>query len=120
MPFGRPTQRDQQRAIAYREWVGQRNPLAIGSVVLGIFSLLEFGAVPVFSLGAIGLGVAALKVSGFRVQGSDRSAPALDPEPRTLNPLHRPLGRRLAWAGIGLGALSFAIFVFVRSLPAGH
>src|SRR5437016_14164997 len=102
MPFGRPTQQDHQRAMAYRDWIGQRHPLAIGSVVLGIFSMLEFGAIPIFSLGAVLMGIMALKGSGFGVQGSESSS--LNPEPRTPNP---PKGRRLAWTGIVLGNLSF-------------
>ena len=101
MAFGRPSPEDDQRAVAYRDWMAQRNPLAIGSVVLGIFSLLEFGAVPIFSLGAIVLGIIAL--ARLRAVSSER-----------------PLGRRLAWTGLALGTISFAIFIYIRLLPTGH
>jgi ABC-type branched-subunit amino acid transport system permease subunit len=102
MPFGRPSQRANQRAIAYRDWLQQRNGFAIASVVLGLFSLLEFGAVPIFSLGAIAFGIVALS------QLKLSRTPA------------RPLGHRLAWTGLVLGALSIGVFIFIRTLPAGQ
>ena len=104
MPFGRPTPRDDERASAYRDWIQQRHPLAIASIVLGIFSMLEFGTIPVFSLAAIVLGILALK----------SSPPEKGPENGPL------LGRRLAVTGIVLGTISVAIFIYIRTLPTGH
>ena len=41
--FGRPTERDEQKAKAYAQWMQERNPFAIAAMVLGVFSLVEFG-----------------------------------------------------------------------------
>ena len=61
MAFGRPTAEDDARAAAWREWLQKRNPLAIASFVLGVFSLIEFGAVFIFGVAGIILGVLALR-----------------------------------------------------------
>jgi hypothetical protein len=58
--FGRPTAEDRQRAESWRYWLQSRNPLAIASLVLGIFSLIEFGALLIFGIAGIVLGVTAL------------------------------------------------------------
>jgi hypothetical protein len=85
--FGRETERERERAAAWGQWMQQRHPLAIGSLVLGIFSLIELGAIPVFSLGGLVIGIAALRQ------------------------LRRPRaaqlkGRRLAVAGIVISSLA--------------
>jgi len=100
MLFGRTSERDEQRAIAYRDWLGQRNPLAIASLVLGVFSLVELGALVVPGVASIVLGIMAL------VQLRDKQNP-------------RPRGHALAALGIGLSALSliFAAFLY---LPRHH
>jgi hypothetical protein len=87
--FGRETQQDHQRAADYAHWVQQRNPLAIVSLVLGTFSLIEFGAIPIFSLGGLIFGIIAL-----------RQLARPDPSP--------PLGRRLAWTGVALSGVALA------------
>jgi hypothetical protein len=85
--FGRETEQSQQRAAEYARWVQQRNPFAIVSLLLGVFSLIEFGALVIFGIASIVLGIIALKqLSGEK--------PA------------QPQGHRLAWSGIILSAIS--------------
>jgi hypothetical protein len=91
MAFGRPTPKDDARAAAYRQWVGARDPFAIASLVLGIFSLIEFGAVLVFGIAGTVLGLLAL--SRLR-----RNAEAT-----------RPHGHYLAYAGIMTSVISLLI-----------
>ena len=87
--FGRESQADQERAAAYAQWLGQRNPCAIASLVLGVFSFIEMGALIVFGVGGIVLGTVALR--------------------QLKAPTNRPLGHRLAWWGISLSAASLLI-----------
>lgn len=58
--FGRPSAEDDRRAEQYKDWLQRRNPYAIASFVLGLFSLIEFGALIIFGVAGIGLGVVAL------------------------------------------------------------
>ena len=102
--FGRPTVQDDQRAAAWRDWMQQRNPLAIASVVVGIFSLIEFGAIPIFSAGAVVLGVCAI----LQIRKAKANGPTLH------------YGRRLAWSGIVLGILSLGVSVYIYTLPLRH
>jgi hypothetical protein len=97
--LGRPSREDDQRAEAWGRWIRQRNPLAIASVVLGIFSLIEFGALLIFGVAGTILGVMALRQlsAGQTGEGS---------------PL---LGRRLAWTGIALSVVSLLIGVVLLS-----
>src|SRR2546421_600214 len=81
--FGRPSAQDDAREQAWREWIHNRNPLAIVSLVLGIFSFIEFGALLIFGIAGIVLGTAALR------QLNQRSPE--DPSPA--------FGHRLAFAG---------------------
>jgi hypothetical protein len=59
--FGKESEQDQQRAEAYAKWLQQRNPYAIASAVLGIFSLIEMGVLLVFGIAGTVLGVVALR-----------------------------------------------------------
>lgn len=87
--FGRETERDQERAEAYAAWLRARNPLAIASLVLGVFSLIEFGALLVFGVAGAVLGAIALR--------------------QLARPGNVQHGRRLAWGGIVTSALSLLI-----------
>jgi hypothetical protein len=85
--FGRETEQDQQRAQEWARWAQERHPLALASVVLGSFSLIELGAIPIFSLAGFILGIIALR----QMKRPD--------EPRKL-------GHRLAWTGIALSSVA--------------
>jgi hypothetical protein len=91
--FGRPSQRDEAKAAAYRGWLLRRDPLAIASVVVGIFSLTHFGTFLIDAIAAIVLGVVALR----------RLA-----DPNHVGP---PDGPGLAWTGILTAAMSLLIAV---------
>jgi len=93
--FGRTSQRDEQRAIAYGEWLRQRNPFAIASLVLGVFSLVELGALVVPGIASIALGIISL------VQLRRRQNQV------------RPRGHGLAYAGIVLSVVSLVIAAFL-------
>ena len=93
--LGRPSAEDEKRAAAWRDWVRNRNPLAIASLVLGIFSFIEFGALLVFGFAGIVLGVMGLRQL-HRQAGDIAGA---------------PFGHRLAWAGIVLSAVSLVIAI---------
>ena len=58
--FGRPTEQDARKAQAYAQWMQRRNPFAIASMVLGVFSLIEFGVLIIFGVASIVLGMVAL------------------------------------------------------------
>ena len=95
--FGRPTPQDDARAAAYRRWLSSRDPFAIASLVLGVFSLIEFGVVLVFGIAGAILGIAALRRLRLRKDPS------------------RPHGHYLAYAGIGTSIVSLliaALFVY--------
>jgi hypothetical protein len=96
--FGRETDRERQRAQEWAEWMQQRHPLAIASVVLGIFSLIELGAIPIFSIGGLVVGIMALRQ--LRRPGSPHAR-----------------GHRLAVAGIVISsvALLAGIAVYTHS-----
>jgi len=94
MAFGRTSQRDEQRAMAYRDWLTARNPLAIASLVLGVFSLVELGALVIPGIASIVLGLMSL-VQLRRKDGS------------------RARGHGLAYAGISLSVVSLMIAAFL-------
>ena len=96
--FGRPTQEDEAKAAAYRAWLLRRNPLAIASTVLGVFSLTHLGALWVDGIAAIVLGVVALRQLA-------RPGPAAASE-----------GRGLAWLGIISAGLSICIAIVLYRL----
>ena len=92
--FGRETERDQQRVLEYGRWVRRRNPLAIASLVLGVFSLIELGALVVPGIASIVLGFASLR------QLRRENAPY-------------PRGQGLAYAGIALSVVSLIVAGFL-------
>ena len=96
--FGRTSQRDEQRAIEYRDWFMQRNPLAIVALVLGLFSVLDLGVLIVPEIAGIVVGIISLK------------------QLRRPN-VPQPHGHRLAIAGILLSILSLIIaaYLYFRS-----
>jgi ABC-type branched-subunit amino acid transport system permease subunit len=98
--FGRPSERDEQKAQAYAQWMQQRNPLAIVSMVLGVISLIEFGVLLIFGIGGIVVGVVALRQLSH-VDSKDPDA--------------KPRGHRLAWGGIVLSAISLVLAAFLYS-----
>ena len=102
--FGRPTERDEQKAQAYAHWMQQRNPFAIASMVLGVFSLIELG---VLFLGVPGivLGIVAL-----------RQLARVDPN----DPNAKPRGHRLAWGGITLSFISLIFAAILYLQRRGH
>ena len=99
--FGRPTAADDRKADACRDWLRRRNPLAIASLVLGVFSFIEFGALLLFGIAGILLGVLALRQ--LHTSHPAASAPAL--------------GHRLAWTGIALSTASLVIAAVLYSFP---
>lgn len=101
--FGRPTERDEQKAQAYAQWMQQRNPFAIISMLIGVFSLVELG---VLFLGVPGiiLGIVALRQLA-KVHPADPNA--------------KLRGHRLAWGGIALSALSLICAAILYLLPKG-
>jgi hypothetical protein len=104
--FGRPSPEDDRRAEQYKDWLQRRNPYAIASFVLGLFSLIELGVLIIFGLAGIALGVAALvqlkraSDAPQPVAASDQSAEAAVPKTH---------GHVLAILGIVFSVLSLII-----------
>ena len=69
---------------------------ALVSLVLGVFSLIEFGALVIFGVGGIAAGAIALK----QLANPDESQT-------------RPEGRGLAWAGIVTSVASLILAVML-------
>jgi hypothetical protein len=126
--FGRPSADDQRRAEAWRDWLRSRNPLAIASLVLGIFSLIEFGALLVFGVAGIALGVAALMQLRRVVERPAPAPPVHEKSPSVAaaeaNPYEAPeldipkiRGHRLAWIGIALSVLSLTAAAYMYLAP---
>ena len=90
--FGRETARDEQRVEAWRRWFVRQHPFALASAALSVFSLTHFGTLFLDELAGIGLGVVALRAA--RRQGA-------------------AAGVRLAYVGIGVGAISLACAIFL-------
>lgn len=138
--FGRPSQREEERAVQMRDWMRKRNPMAIVSLVLGILSLIEFGVLLVFGIAGIVCGLIAL--GQLRRVKLDRDkinpaapTPSAASEPRDvlndadaeLEPpidilddeysanMPRAHGRRLAWAGIITSAVSLGLAAMLYS-----
>src|SRR5688572_32207545 len=98
--FGRPSESDSARELAYRLWYARQNPLALVSLILSVFSLTHFGTLWVDEIAGIVLGVVALRqISAARERaGGDADA--------DLPWFARPGGRGLAWGGIAVGLVS--------------
>jgi hypothetical protein len=146
--FGRETEQDKQRAQDYARWLQAQNPWAIASLVLGIFSLIEFGVLGVFGIGSIAAGIVALRqLSRVRAEGmivnvqdatsplrsstrsepidySDGSAPSpsimvIDYERAPQVSVARTRGRGLAWGGIVTGAISLILAIVLYTRLLG-
>jgi hypothetical protein len=100
--FGRETEQDRERAQAYARWLQAQNPWAIASLVLGVFSLVEFGVLGIFGIGGILTGIVALRQLA-------------SPDP--TNP--RTRGRGLAWGGIVTSAVSLLLAILLYSRVLG-
>jgi hypothetical protein len=114
--FGQPSPEDDRRAEQYKDWLQRRNPYAIASFVLGLFSLIEFGALIIFGLAGIALGVAAL-VQLKRVTDAPQPVAAADQSAEAAIP--KTHGHVLAILGIVFSVLSLIVaallyFRFVR------
>jgi hypothetical protein len=109
-PFGRPSAADDRRAEQYKDWLHRRNPYAIASFVLGLFSLIEFGALIVFGLAGIALGVVAL-VQLRPVAGTPAAAtvPESSIDSSDEVPVPRTRGHFLAVLGIVFSVLSLIV-----------
>jgi uncharacterized membrane protein YfcA len=99
--FGKPSERDDSRELAYRQWFGRQHPLALPSLIFSAFSLTHFGTLWVDEIAGIVLGVIAL----VQLSRARRATVSDDSAPRE--------GVRIAAAGVVVGATSFAIAVTV-------
>lgn len=112
--FGRTSPRQDQRAEAYADWLRRQNPLAIVACVLGVLSLIELGALIVFGVAGIVVGVLALA----QLRDAHRRMETTDEHPDRYPPPTRTVGRRLAWTGILLSIASLAMAAFLYFAPA--
>ena len=93
--FGRPSEKDDAREAAYRQWFARQHPLALASLLLSLFSLTHFGTLMVDEAVGIAFGVVAL----VQINASAADGGASQP-PRE--------GKWLARGGIAVGLISFA------------
>ena len=106
--FGRPSAEDDRRAEQYKDWLQRRNPYAIASFVLGLFSLIEFGALIIFGLAGIALGVVAL----VQLRTAARTSAAATVFHSTTSdqaPVRKTNGHVLAILGIVFSVLSLIV-----------
>ncbi len=107
--FGRPSEADNARELAYRAWYQRQNPLALAALIFSVFSLTHFGTLWVDGIAGIVMGAVALRQIG-------RAHNKFGDDPPWFA---RPGGRGLAWAGIAVGCLSLALaFVVYFGFPA--
>lgn len=93
--FGRPSEKDDAREAAYRQWFARQHPLALASLLLSLFSLTHFGTLMVDEAVGIAFGVVALvQINASAVGGGTRQPPRE--------------GKWLARGGIAVGLISFA------------
>ena len=130
--FGRPNERDDQKARDWRDWLRRRNPLAIASFVLGCLSLTHAGLLLVDAVASIVLGAIALHQlrraappTGFEVVVAATPGEPARPEPVAPMETDAPVepktqGHGLAWAGITLGAISLAAALVIYLAPWRH
>jgi hypothetical protein len=104
--FGRSTPEDDARAAAWRDWFRKRHPFALASFVLGVFSLIEFGAIFLFGIAGLILGVLAL------VQLRRRLSSATDAQQFDEMSPGATHGHYLACAGIACSAASLLLAIF--------
>jgi hypothetical protein len=97
--FGRPSQGDDTRELAYRQWFARQHPLALPSLLLSAFSVTHFGTLWVDEIAGITLGVVALL--GLARSRKDVSGNA------------RVEGDWLAWLGIAVGTISLIVAIVV-------
>ena len=104
--FGRPSERDEARAAGWAAWFQRQNPFALSSLPLSVFSLTHAGTLFVDEVAGIVLGVIALKQLSRlrRSRGEGDGAEREDP---------RTEGVWLAWGGIVVGAVSFALALVI-------
>ena len=99
--FGRPSERDEARAAGWAAWFQRQNPFALSSLPLSVFSLTHAGTLFVDEIAGIVLGVVALRqLARLRRDGSELAEPSAE-------------GRWLAWGGIVVGAVSFALALVI-------
>ena len=103
--FGRPSEKDDAREAAYRQWFARQHPLALASLLLSAFSLTHFGTLWVDEVLGILLGIVTLVQLG-RVRRAGLAAPVGERPARTE-------GHRLAWAGIAVGLVSLGCAVVI-------
>jgi hypothetical protein len=105
--FGRPSERDEVRAANWTTWFQRQHPLALASLPLSVFSLTHAGTLWVDEIAGIVLGVIALRQLARAPAASDLDAPPARTE-----------GHWLAWGGVVIGLVSFALaFVIYFVLP---
>jgi hypothetical protein len=97
--FGRPSEADERREEAWRQWLQRQNPLAIVAFVLGALSLTHAGTLILDGLAGVVLGVVALRQLRRSDAGTGRGG-----------------GRGLAWGGILLGGVSLVVAVYLYTL----
>ena len=105
--FGRPSERDEARAAGWAAWFQRQNPFALLSLPLSVFSLTHAGTLFVDEIAGIVLGVVALKqlkqLARLRRDGGEGGELTET----------RAEGRWLAWGGIVVGAVSFALALVI-------
>jgi hypothetical protein len=136
--FGRETDRDRARAEAWSHWAKRQNVYALVSLVLGVFSLIEFGALVIFGIGGVATGAIALRqLNRVNLQSPDNPNSKVDAhaDPQNLGvayargklppsvdastyesfdpPVPRTQGRGLAWAGIITSVVSLILAVML-------
>jgi len=102
--FGRPSERDEARAAGWAAWFQRQNPFALSSLPLSVFSLTHAGTLFVDEIAGIVLGVVALKqLARLRREGGEGGGLTET----------RAEGRWLAWGGIVVGVVSFALALVI-------
>ena len=102
--LGRPSERDEARAVNYAAWFARQHPLALPSLLLSAFSLTHFGTLWVDEILGIALGVVAL----VQIGRARASAPGHE-----ADHLPRTGGWWLAWGGIVVGVVSLLLAVLI-------
>ena len=122
--LGRPSQADDERAAAWRNWLQRQNSLAIAAFVLGALSLTHGGTLILDGVAGLVLGVMALAQLKRVRAAPEAVVPVAERQVASETRLYEAMpsmapkdkGRGLAWGGIVLGALSLAIGAYLYSL----